>query len=190
MSTEESRTDHYESGRGSAQTGAEDRGLGDDAWDLHGALSELVRVYQFRDRKRICYYDISVTQCYALASLVAAGPMNMNQLASDLYLDKSTSSRVVDALVRKGYASRSVDPADGRAVRLEATDAGRTLHGRIEHDLVEEMKLLIADLDHDVRQATARLIARLARTASERFGRLSRPGSCSARRAGAEGFER
>jgi SAM-dependent methyltransferase len=29
---------------------------------LYAALSDLVRVYQFRDRDRICCHDISVTQ--------------------------------------------------------------------------------------------------------------------------------
>jgi hypothetical protein len=41
-------------------------GRAGDAETFHAALSELVRVYQFRDRDRICCHDVSVTQCYAL----------------------------------------------------------------------------------------------------------------------------
>src|SRR6185295_7416015 len=74
-----------------------------DATALHEALSELVRVYQFRDRDRICCHDISVTQCYALEALLRRGPSGLNELAQELYLDKSTASRVVAALQRKGY---------------------------------------------------------------------------------------
>jgi hypothetical protein len=59
---------------------------------LHEALSELVRVYQFRDRDRICCHDISVTQCYALEALLRRGPCGLNELAAELYLDKSTAS--------------------------------------------------------------------------------------------------
>src|SRR5262245_19696817 len=40
--------------------------LQDDAEALHAAVSDLVRIYQLRDRNQICCYDISVTQCYAL----------------------------------------------------------------------------------------------------------------------------
>ena len=69
-----------------------------DAEALHGALSELVRIYQFRDRDRICCHDISVTQCYALEALVEHGPMRSQALARRLMLDKSTTTRVVDAL--------------------------------------------------------------------------------------------
>lgn len=45
-----------------------------DAEALHTAVADLVRVYQFRDRDRICCHDISVTQCYALEALVEHGP--------------------------------------------------------------------------------------------------------------------
>jgi len=144
-----------------------------DARDLHKALSELVRVYQFRDRRRICYYDVSVTQCYAIAALMRDAGMTLNELAGKLYLDKSTASRVVDSLERKGYVHRSADPADGRALRLVATEKGKRLHARIDQDLIEETKKLVAEFDPDVRQATGRLIAQFARAAADRFSSLT-----------------
>src|SRR4026209_916514 len=54
-----------------------------DAGALHEALTELVRVYQFRDRDRICCHDISVTQCYALDALLRRGPSGLNELAAE-----------------------------------------------------------------------------------------------------------
>ena len=142
-----------------------------DAAELQEALNELIRVYQFRDRKRICCHDVSVTQCYALRELVRKGPMALTQLATELYLDGSTACRVVDSLERKGYATRSQDPGDGRAIQLEATEAGRGLYEQIEADLLNEQRALLAEFDPEVRQATARLIARLAREAAARFSR-------------------
>ena len=90
-----------------AVTAALDSDLARDARAFYDALSDLVRVYQFRDRDRICCYDISVSQCYALEALVRRGGMTLNDLAAQLYLDKSTASRVVDALERKGYVART-----------------------------------------------------------------------------------
>jgi MarR family 2-MHQ and catechol resistance regulon transcriptional repressor len=139
-----------------------------DAAQLHAALSELVRVYQFRDRKSICYYDISVTQCYALQAILRHGGPTLNEVAADLYLDKSTASRVVDALERKGYVTRTSHPSDRRAVMLEATPGGKDLYGRIEGDILKEERALLADFDPEIRRAMAQLIARLARAASER----------------------
>jgi DNA-binding MarR family transcriptional regulator len=149
--------------------GTRDANLTTDAWNLYRAVSELVRVYQFRDRKRICYYDVSVTQCHALGVIVGDGPMTLNSLAAELYLDKSTTSRVTDSLEKKGYVRRSADANDARALRLEVTKTGRDLHERITQDLVGEMKTLLESLDPDVRRATGELIARLAETASRRF---------------------
>src|SRR5688572_17109357 len=102
-----------------------------DAASLHEALSELVRVYQFRDRDRICCHDVSVTQCYAIEALVRRGPSGLNELAAELYLDKSTASRVVATLRRKGYVARAAHPEDGRAIVLSVTASGRRLHDRI-----------------------------------------------------------
>jgi DNA-binding MarR family transcriptional regulator len=144
-----------------------------DAVELHSALSDLIRLYQFRDRSRICCEDVSVTQCYALNAIIRLGSPTLRELAEEMYLDKSTTSRVVDSLVRKGHARRVADPADGRVVRIESTPGGRELSEKIERRLVELEKDLIADFDPEVRQATARLIARLARAAKERLSHQS-----------------
>ncbi|HEX7186025.1 MAG TPA: MarR family transcriptional regulator [Thermoanaerobaculia bacterium] len=151
-------------------------GLDRDAVDLYEALSDLVRVYQFRDRDRICCYDISVTQCYALEALVRRGGMTMNDLAAHLYLDKSTASRVVDALERKGYVVRSQHPEDRRSVLLEATEEGRTLEGKIRDSILAEERQLLAGFDPEVRRAMTQLIARLARAAASRVDASG--GSC------------
>jgi DNA-binding MarR family transcriptional regulator len=152
-----------------------------DAVELHSALSDLIRLYQFRDRSRICCEDISVTQCYALSAMIRLGSPTLRELAEEMYLDKSTTSRVVDSLVRKRHARRVADPADGRVVRIEPSTHGRSLSEKIERRLVEQEKDLIADFDPEVRQATARLIARLARAAKERLSRYN--GACGKTRA-------
>jgi DNA-binding MarR family transcriptional regulator len=152
--------------------------LDDDAEALHSALNELVRVYQFRDRDRICCHDVSVTQCYAIEALVRRGPSGLNDLAAELYLEKSTASRVVGALERKGYVTRSAHPEDGRAIVLSVTAAGRRLHDRIRKDLVNEAKGLLQDFEPEVREGAARLLLRLARAAAARSG-VSGSSCCS-----------
>ena len=98
-----------------------------DAEALQAAVADLVRVYQFRDRDRICCHDVSVTQCYALETLAAHGRMRLGELSERLFLDKSTTSRVVHTLIRKGYVRQAPDPDDGRAIALRPTPAGRAL---------------------------------------------------------------
>jgi MarR family transcriptional regulator, 2-MHQ and catechol-resistance regulon repressor len=140
-----------------------------DAAELQAAVADLVRVYQFRDRDRICCHDVSVTQCYALETLVEHGPMRLSLLAERLFLDKSTTSRVVNALVRKGYVEQRPDVSDGRATTLSATRQGQRLCARIGEDLVEQQKALLQDLDPEIRAGVVQVIRRLARAADARF---------------------
>jgi MarR family transcriptional regulator, 2-MHQ and catechol-resistance regulon repressor len=146
----------------------EDPRLDRDATDLHRSISELIRVYQFRERDKICCHDLSVTQCHALEVIAGHGPLSMNELAARLFLDKSTTSRVVDALERKELAVREANPSDRRALRLSATPAGVDLLVRIRQDVIRDEKLLLAEFEPAVRREMARLIARLARAAAAR----------------------
>jgi DNA-binding MarR family transcriptional regulator len=160
-----------------------DTALERDAVALQSAVADLVRVYQFRDRDRICCHDVSVTQCYALETLVEHGPMRLSALADRLFLDKSTTSRVVATLVKKGYVAQGVDAQDGRATALNATRKGRSLCARITDDLVDQQKQLLQDLDPDVRSGVVQVLRRLAKAADARFraGTIGGPGaSCCA----------
>jgi MarR family 2-MHQ and catechol resistance regulon transcriptional repressor len=139
-----------------------------DAVALQSAVADLVRVYQFRDRDRICCHDISVTQCYALETLVEHGPIRLGALAERLFLDKSTTSRVVGSLVKKGYVEQQAE-ADRRATALKATSQGRRLCARITDDLVDQQKQLLQDLEPSVREGVVHVIRGLARAADSRF---------------------
>jgi len=125
------------------------------------ALSDLVRVVQFRDRDRACCYDVSVSQCYALEAVADRGPLTVNELAAHLYLDKSTASRVAAGLEAKGYVVRRRGQEDGRVVQLAATDSGRALRRRIADDLVRQYAEMLGDFEPAVRPALTRLMERL-----------------------------
>jgi DNA-binding MarR family transcriptional regulator len=147
---------------------ADDATLTRQATELQDALAEFIRVYQFRDRDRICCYDISPTQCYALDALLRRELATLNDLAAELCLDKSTASRVVATLERKGYVARTAHPRDGRALVLTATAAGRRLIERIRGELIEEKKRLLAAFPEEVRESAAELIQRLTRASRSR----------------------
>ncbi|MBM3108075.1 MarR family transcriptional regulator [Pseudomonas sp. V1] len=144
--------------------------LTQDSEDLYEALNQLVRVHQFRDRDRICCYDVSVTQCYAVETLVKRGALRLQVLAEEMFLDKSTASRVIDTLERKGYVSRVEDDEDRRAVRIQATDAGRELYEKIRADLIAEERAMIENLSAEARQGALSLLRRITRATEIRCG--------------------
>ncbi len=157
-----------------------DARLEKDSAAFYDAMSELIRVYQFRDRDRICCYGISVTQCYTLDVLFKSGPLTMNELASRLYLDKSTASRVVSTMERKELIVRRPSSEDRRSVLLDDTSKGRDLYQRIRRDIEERDKKLIADFAPAVRKGMIELLRRLTKAADER-ARACAPSGCSSK---------
>lgn len=147
--------------------------LTQDSEDLYEALNQLVRVHQFRDRDRICCYDVSVTQCYAVETLVKKGALRLQVLAEEMFLDKSTASRVIDTLERKGYVSRVEDDEDRRAVRIQATNVGRELYEKIRADLIAEERAMIENLSTEARQGALSLLRQITRATEIRCGLVS-----------------
>jgi DNA-binding MarR family transcriptional regulator len=139
-----------------------------DAAALYAAMTELLRVYQFRDRDRLGYHDLTITQCYVLEVLVRRGAVTLNELAAEMCLDKSTLSRVVDGLERKDAVRRSANPADGRSTLIDATPAGARRYRQVEADLVAENAKVIAGFPPTVRRQLVKLIEALAGAARER----------------------
>ena len=139
-----------------------------DAASLYRVMTELLRVYQFRDRDRLGYHDLTITQCYVLDILVRRGPLSLNELAADMLLDKSTLSRVVDGLEKQRAVKRTSHPADGRSTLIEATRVGANRYARVEADLVAENAKVLSGFTAPVRGQLVALIAELTRAARER----------------------
>ena len=140
------------------------------ALSLHESLTDLVRAYQYRDREAICCYDVSLVQSQALERISRRGPMTMNEFAAALFLEKSSASRLVDGLVKKGYLLRRSDEADGRVVRIELSKPGRVLAQRLEDDLVSARAELLAELTDPERDAVVTAMKTLARSAALEVG--------------------
>lgn len=138
----------------------------EDALALHEALTDLVRAYQFRDRDTICCYDVSLGQSQGLERLLRSGPMTVKEFAAALFLEKSSASRVVDGLERKGYVTRQPGEDDARFVRIELTESGRVLAGKLEDDLVAKRREALGELSPREQQAVVRAMQRLAQAAA------------------------
>ena len=66
-------------------------------------------------------------QTSALATIVNRGPMTLGDVAARERIAPPSVTKAIEQLVARGLVSRSVDPADRRVVRVEATAAGRRL---------------------------------------------------------------
>jgi DNA-binding MarR family transcriptional regulator len=95
---------------------------------LHSAAIHLLRTLRREDAR----LGIGPAKLSALSVLVFGGARSISALAAAEQVRVPTISRLVAALERDGLATRSPDPADGRAARVRATASGRRAlrHGR------------------------------------------------------------
>lgn len=148
-----------------------------EAARLQEALGELIRVIQFRDRDRACCYELSVSQCHALQTLIREGPMTVTGLGEALYLEKSTASRLANGLLEAGLIRKRSPRSDGRVVILQVTEQGHRLSRRILNDLAQEYMDLLEEFEPEVRAALPRIIERLTDNIAARTG-VGGPSCC------------
>jgi MarR family 2-MHQ and catechol resistance regulon transcriptional repressor len=139
-----------------------------DAAALFAVMTDLLRYYQFRDRDRMGYHGLTITQSYVMEALIRRGGITLNDLAVEMNLDKSTLSRVVDGLERKRAVKRTANPTDGRSTLIQATPSGRRRRELIEADIIAENAEVIAGFTAPVRRKLVELIAALTRAARQR----------------------
>jgi len=142
--------------------------LNQQAERFHRLFAELVRRYQFRDRDRICWHGLSVSQCYALQTVETQGSLTMRALASELHLKMSTVTRVVDHLVADKLVTRVADAKDRRVCRVQITRAGRTLASRIRAELIAEYQHVLREIPVRSREAVIQAVSLLLTAFKER----------------------
>jgi DNA-binding MarR family transcriptional regulator len=113
------------------------------AENMHRLTKELLRKYQLRDRNEIICGGISISQCYALDLLGDHGEMTMQALAQKMFLDKSTTSRVVDPLVKRRLVARRFDDSDRRMIFVVLTPAGAKLLAEIRDCQVQSQRQIL-----------------------------------------------
>jgi len=97
---------------------------------------------------------------HLLGRLAGDGPCRLTTLAADLGVDLSVVSRQVAALEADGLVVRTPDPADRRASRVAATDAGLDLFHRNRAELRKKLRTLLAGWTEAERIEFARLMRR------------------------------
>ncbi len=155
------------------------RTLDELALKIHRAMMDLVRVYRFRDRDRVCCYDVSVSQSHALDRLRRLGPLTVNKFAESLYIEKSTASRLIDGLEAKGYVTRNRSEDDRRRLEITITRTGQRLAERVEQDMIRSQAAVLEGFSPDEQATIARALEKLARGEASRVSFSQGVGSWS-----------
>ena len=122
------------------------------ATSLHAAAIRLLRTLRREDQAS----GISAPRLSALSVLVFAGPMSLAELADAEQVRAPTMSRIVEALVQAGLATRDPHPSNRRMVRIDATAEGKRLLEAGRERRVRALTGRIARLADSERRALAR----------------------------------
>ena len=110
---------------------------------------------------------LSVIQYRALAFVVRLQPVPMSALAEVTSIDRTTLTRVIDALVAAGHVDRSTPPTDRRRVDLTPTPGGEATFRRAAAIVAAHNRGVLDGIPDETRRAAVRaaqmLVANLAR---------------------------
>jgi len=82
-----------------------------------------------------CSCGITTAQCHALVEVGRRKDLSLKELAEILALDKSTVSKTIDDLYRKGLITREPLESDRRTIKLNLTHEGLHHFKNIENDM-------------------------------------------------------
>lgn len=96
-----------------------------------------------------------------LARLAHRAPVRQVELAEPVLGDPPNVSRLVDALVDRGYVERSPDPGDRRSWLVSLTTPGRRLAGLILASAIDERQAVFAGFDEAELDTMATMLDRI-----------------------------
>jgi len=95
---------------------------------------------------------VSQTQCHALIEIEKYGLLSLGDLARILKVDKSTVSRTVAQLIRKGWVRIETERSDKRVKPLHLTEKGNKKVSEIHHQANMTVSSALDFLDSDEQQ--------------------------------------
>lgn len=93
--------------------------------ETHELIDRFLRWSLRGQRDEAFCLGFTTTQAYLLCELLCGGDLTMAELGGRLGLARSTMTRVIDALERRGVVARRATAGDRRAVLVGLTDEGR-----------------------------------------------------------------
>lgn len=109
-----------------------------------------------------CCKGISLSQCITLLEVEKYREISVSDLASRLFLDKSTVSRTVDGLVNSKLVSRVIPKGNRRLALIDLTNKGEQVCSEINSANDSYVSEILKDFTAGERQEFLRLFSKLA----------------------------
>jgi DNA-binding MarR family transcriptional regulator len=133
----------------------------DNMMEVQRVVSDFVRLYRFRCRDEACCSGLTVSELYALESLLYYGPLHATHLADMVGLDVSSTTRVVDHLIKKKLVVRRRSPEDARVREVEITESGRRILGHTDGPISALLSEAISSVSREEAESFVNFLKRL-----------------------------
>jgi len=109
-------------------------------------------------------YVITAQDFGILFRLWKQGGLTQVQIAALMMRDKTTITRRLDGLVKKGLIERRIDENDRRLFRIHLTDAGKSATGELMGVVDAFQGEVLAEVPLEDREATVRTLKKIIET--------------------------
>ncbi|MEV1047385.1 MarR family winged helix-turn-helix transcriptional regulator [Streptomyces sp. NPDC049916] len=125
------------------------------------AVSRVARLHRIAAGRALKEVGLYPGQELLMMHLWDRGAVRQTELIRSLDLDPSTVTKMLQRLEQTGHVRRSPDPADRRAVLVEATDRSCALHQAVRTAWCSLEEQTLAGLDPAERTELTRLLAKV-----------------------------
>lgn len=99
--------------------------------EMFSLLSDLSRAVRCCQQEAVFCENVTFSQFFILDLLEREGKLGLGQLHQILSVDKSTTTRLVNPLVKQGLVLREKSEHDSRAVNLKLTEEGESVRKNV-----------------------------------------------------------
>ncbi len=142
---------------------------------LTDELLRISRLFGLFERDAVCCGTVTVAQCMAL-QLLRGGSLENAAMAQATGVTPGAATRLVDGLVKHGWADRTRGETDRRQVHIGLTDVGRAEADRLRGLTEQAVGAIVAQVPED-RRADVLDAVQVLRQAMEDVGDVIR-GCC------------
>jgi DNA-binding MarR family transcriptional regulator len=99
--------------------------------DMFSLMSELSRAVRCCQQEAVFCENVTFSQFFILDMVAEKGKLKLSELHQILSVDKSTTTRLINPLVKQGLILREKSGYDSRAVDLRLTKKGELVRKRV-----------------------------------------------------------
>ncbi len=95
--------------------------------DISGLMNDVLKSVALLNKEIESYFGMSTARILTLLAFTEKKIMRMSELSETMSLTTSTSTRMIDSLVKEGFVERGYDKYDRRLVTVGLTGNGKKI---------------------------------------------------------------